>query len=102
MFISKCELDKLLIGIIGSNYINFYEIIGSYAAKNYGKLKQLVETAVFNESFVCFMKNKCRRVFISKCELDNILIDIIRNNYVNFCEIMYSNEAKKLKKNSDN
>jgi hypothetical protein len=42
MFISKCQLDNLLIGIIMSNYINFNEIIRSHVAKKFEKLKQLV------------------------------------------------------------
>jgi len=42
-------------------------------------------------------------MFISKCALNNILIDITRDNCVNFREIMYGNEAKRIRKiNSDN
>jgi hypothetical protein len=42
MFISECFLDNYIIGIISSNYINLREIMCSYAAKNFKKLKQLV------------------------------------------------------------
>jgi hypothetical protein len=57
------------------------------------KLKQLVYTAVFNASYLFFMKNSCRRIFEWKCYLDNILIGIIRSNYINFHEIMCRYEA---------
>jgi hypothetical protein len=41
-----------------SNCNNLHEIISSYAAKNYEKLKQLVYTAVFNaSSYLCFKQN---------------------------------------------
>jgi hypothetical protein len=50
-------LDNLLIGIIRSNYINFHEIMYSYESKNVKNLKQLVQTAVSNISYLCFMKN---------------------------------------------
>jgi transcription initiation factor IIE alpha subunit len=47
----------LLIGIIRSNYINFHEIICSYESKNIKNLKLLVQTAVSNICYLCFMKN---------------------------------------------
>jgi hypothetical protein len=50
-----------------SNYINMREIMCSYAAKFFKKLKQLVETAVFNASYLFFMKISCRRMFILMC-----------------------------------
>jgi hypothetical protein len=50
-----------------SNYINLREIMCSYAAKNFKKLKQHVETAVLNASYLFFMQISCRRMFISKC-----------------------------------
>jgi len=45
------------MAVTRSEYISLHQIIGSYAAKNYGKLKQLVPTAVFNESFGRFAQN---------------------------------------------
>jgi hypothetical protein len=43
--------------MIKSNYINLFEIMYSYAAKKFGTIKQLVETAVFNASYLCFVQN---------------------------------------------
>jgi hypothetical protein len=42
MYISKCKLDNLPIGIIRSNYAIFYEIMCRYEAMNVKNLKQLV------------------------------------------------------------
>jgi hypothetical protein len=42
IFILEFYLDNYIIGVISSNYINLCEIMCSYAAKNYKKLKQLV------------------------------------------------------------
>jgi len=74
--------------VIRSDYINFHEIIYSYAANNFQKLKELFQTTVFNVCYLCFVQNLCRTMFISKCRFDNILIGIIRSNYINFYEIM--------------
>jgi hypothetical protein len=48
-----------------SNFINLHEIICSYAAKNYKKLKQLVYTAVFNASYIYFVQNQQHGILIS-------------------------------------
>jgi hypothetical protein len=61
------------------------------------KLKQLDYTAVFNASYLFFMKHSRRRIFKLKCYLDNLLIDIIRSNYINFQEIMRRYEAINVK-----
>jgi hypothetical protein len=43
--------------MLRSDYINLEEIMNNYAAKNIKKLKQLVYTAVFEASCLCFMQN---------------------------------------------
>jgi hypothetical protein len=70
----------------------------SYAAKNIRKHKQLVQTAVLKASYLFFIRNWCRRMFISMCYLGNLLIGIIMSNYINFHEIMCSYETINVKK----
>ena len=41
--------------VVRGNYSNLYEIMCSYAAKNSEKLKQLVQTALSNVSYLWFM-----------------------------------------------
>jgi hypothetical protein len=48
---------------------------------------------VFNAYYLCFVQNLCRRISISKFQLENLIIDIFQSNYINFQEIMRSYEA---------
>jgi hypothetical protein len=41
-FVSKCQFDNLIIGIVRSNYINSLEIMCGFDAKNVENLKRLV------------------------------------------------------------
>jgi hypothetical protein len=70
----------------------------SYATKNFKKLKQLVYKTIFNASYLFFMQNSYRRMFISNYLLYNLLKGIIRSNYINlFHEIMCHYEAINVK-----
>jgi hypothetical protein len=48
IFIPKCILDNLTIGIIRSNDINFHEIMCSYVSKKVKNIKQPDYTSVSN------------------------------------------------------
>jgi hypothetical protein len=74
-----------------------HEIMCTYAAKKSEKHEQLVSTAIFDASYLCLVQNQCRRIYISQFYLANILMGIIRSNYVTFYEITCSYEAKMLK-----
>jgi hypothetical protein len=50
--------------------------------------------AVSNVCYLCFMKHYYRRIFISKFQYDNLIIDGIRSNYLNLSEIMCSYAGK--------
>jgi hypothetical protein len=50
-------VDNPLIDMIWSNYITFHEIMYSYEAKNVEKLKQFVQIAVSNASYLRFVQN---------------------------------------------
>jgi hypothetical protein len=54
------------MGVIRSNYLNLHEIMCSCAAKNFHKAKQLVQTVVFNASYLCFVQKWRYRILISK------------------------------------
>jgi len=86
-------MDDHITGTIRSNCINFHEIICSYAANNFQKLEQ----PVFNASSLCFMQTLCCTIFISMFQLDNLLMGIIRRNYIKFYEIICSYESTKVK-----
>jgi hypothetical protein len=51
------KLDNFILGVIRSNCVNLREIICSYGAKNYEKLKQHVYTAVSDAFYLCFAQN---------------------------------------------
>jgi hypothetical protein len=47
--------------------MNFHEFMYSYEAKNKEKLKQIVQTRVFNSSKISFMQNLCHRMLLLMC-----------------------------------
>jgi hypothetical protein len=49
-----------------SNYIDLYEFVCRYEAKNDEKLKELVYALVYNASKLTFVKKLCPKIFISK------------------------------------
>jgi hypothetical protein len=59
------------------------------------KLKQLLKKTIFSESYLCFVQNLRRTIFISKHLLDNPLIGLTGSNHINFHKIMCSSDSNK-------